>query len=164
MQINLGPNNIYQPDYELEKKRCQEFISGYDDPRMEADPVHDKKKYMRILQQVANRELRLVEIELDDIKDYFSANRDHGFVERVSRNAGTYIKLLQEVIDALMPKPSMNFRDDDLTSFDVIMEQRRYNLQLTSQIKLQQGVIMRENAGTDANPVARIPSELERNY
>ena len=23
---------------------------------------------------------------------------------------------------------------------------------------------MRENAGTDANPVARIPAELERNY
>lgn len=93
-----------------------------------------------------------------------SANRDHAYVERVSRNASTYIKLFQEAIDALMPKPSLNFRDDDLTSFDVIMDQRRYNLQLTSQIKLQQGVITRENAGTDANPVARIPAELERNY
>jgi len=29
---------------------------------------------------------------------------------------------------------------------------------------MQQGIITRENAGTDSNPVARIPPELERNY
>ena len=63
-----------------------------------------------------------------------------------------------------MPKPSLNFRDEDLTSFDVIMEQRRFNLQMASQLKLQQGIITREGAGTDANPVCRIPAELERNY
>jgi hypothetical protein len=74
------------------------------------------------------------------------------------------MKLFQEVIDVVMPKPSLNFRDEDLTSFDVIMDQRRFNLQIASQIKIQQGLIMQENAGTDANPVARIPPELERNY
>ena len=74
------------------------------------------------------------------------------------------MKLFQEVIDVMMPKPSLNFRDEDLTSFDVIMDQRRFNLQIASQIKIQQGLIMQENAGTDANPVARIPPELERNY
>ena len=63
-----------------------------------------------------------------------------------------------------MPKPSLNFRDEDLTSFDVIMDQRRFNLQMASNIKLQQGMIVREGAGTDANPIARIPAELERNY
>jgi len=35
---------------------------------------------------------------------------------------------------------------------------------MASQIKLQQGLIIRENAGTDANPVARIPAELERTF
>ena len=94
----------------------------------------------------------------------FSANRDQGFIERIVRNAATYVKIFHEIIDANMPKPSMNFRDEDLTSFDVIMEQRRYNLHVTSQIKLNQGIITREGAGTDANPVARIPAELERNY
>ena len=63
-----------------------------------------------------------------------------------------------------MPKPSLNFRDEDLTSFDLIAEQRRFNLQYSSQLKLQQGLIVREGQGTDSNPVARIPSELERNY
>lgn len=70
----------------------------------------------------------MIEIEIDDIKDFFSANRDHGFVERVTRNVCTYIKLFYEVIDVHMPKPSVNFRDEDMTSFDVIMEQRRFNL------------------------------------
>ena len=51
-----------------------------------------------------------------------STNRDRGFVDRVKRNAATYVKIFQEVIDAHMPKPSLNFRDEDLTSFDVIME------------------------------------------
>ena len=80
------------------------------------------------------------------------------------RNAATYVKLFYEVLDQQMPRPSVNFRDEDLNSNDVIMEQRRFNLQMASQIKLQQGVIVREGAGTDANPVSRIPSELERNY
>lgn len=85
-------------------------------------------------------------------------------MERITRNANTYVKIFHEVIDLLMPKPSLNFRDEDLTSFDLIAEQRRFNLQYSSQLKLQQGLIVREGQGTDSNPVARIPSELERNY
>ena len=63
---------------------------------MDADPIHEKRKYMAMLvsksgpecyglsflvhllsfpsfqqQQVSNRERKLVEIELDDIKDHF---------------------------------------------------------------------------------------------
>ena len=45
------------------------------------------------------------------------------------------MKLFYELIEVHMPKPSVNFRDEDLTSFDVIMDQRRYNLQMASQIK-----------------------------
>jgi len=62
----------------------------------------------------------------------FSSNRDHGFVERIVRNAATYVKIFYEVLDLHMPKPSLNFRDEDMTSFDVIMEQRRFNLQMAS--------------------------------
>lgn len=70
-----------------------------------------------------------------------SSNRDHGFVERITRNASTYVKIFYSVLDNLMPKPSLNFREEDLTSFDVIMEQRRFNLHIASQIKLQKGII-----------------------
>lgn len=65
---------------------------------------------------------------LDNLCFWFSAQRDHGFVERVARNAATYMKLFYEVFEVNMPKPSVNFRDEELNSFDVIMEQRRYNL------------------------------------
>ena len=44
--------------------------------------------------------------------------------------------MFHEVIDAHMPKPSLNFREEDQTSFDVIMEQRRFNMQMASNIKL----------------------------
>lgn len=80
------------------------------------------------------------------------------------KNAATYVKIFNEVIDVHMPNPSLNFRDEDLTSFDVIMDQRRYNLKQSIEIKKQQGLIMNEGKGTDADPVARIPPELERNY
>ena len=30
-------------------ERCADFVASFEDPRMERDPVHDKKKYMRML-------------------------------------------------------------------------------------------------------------------
>lgn len=46
MQINIGTNNIYQPDYELERTRCSDFISKFEDLSMKEDPLHGKKKYL----------------------------------------------------------------------------------------------------------------------
>lgn len=71
---------------------------------------------------MANKERKLLELEIDDVKDFFSANRDHGFIERIMKNAATYCKIFNEVIDVHMPNPSLNFREEDLTSFDVIMD------------------------------------------
>jgi hypothetical protein len=45
-------------------------------------------------------------------------------------NAGRYISLFHEVVSASMPKPSVNFREEELTSYDLIMEQRKFNLKL----------------------------------
>jgi hypothetical protein len=53
------------------------------------------------------------------------------------RNAATYVKIFYEVIDIHMPKPSLNFRDEDMTSFDVIMDQRKFNMKMASEIKRQ---------------------------
>ena len=75
MQIDLGTSNIYQPDYELERskyldflanfslfylERCSDFIAEFNDPRLTADPIHDKKKYMRLL--VSNTLLRCISL------------------------------------------------------------------------------------------------------
>jgi DNA replication licensing factor MCM7 len=60
---------------------------------------------------VANRESKVILIDLDDLKEHFSAARDTGLVERVLHNTARYIDLFSQVIDQNMPKPSLNFRE-----------------------------------------------------
>mmetsp|Transcript_16126 Transcript_16126/g.11370 ORF Transcript_16126/g.11370 Transcript_16126/m.11370 type:complete len:100 (-) Transcript_16126:2061-2360(-) len=98
---------------------------------MTEDALHGKLKYMSMLQKVSNKQCKTIEITLEDIQDHFNNNRDAGFLERVKCNTDRYIKLFCMVIDKEMPVPSINFREEDKTTFDVIMEQRRFNLQNT---------------------------------
>jgi|APCry1669190924_1035324.scaffolds.fasta_scaffold82957_1 hypothetical protein len=41
----------------------------------------------------------MIEIEIDDIKDFFSAARDSAFVERVLINTSRYVDIFSQVID-----------------------------------------------------------------
>jgi len=50
------------------------------------------------------------------------------FIERIQKNTATYVNLFCHVIDENMPQPTVNFKDEDLTTFDVLMEQRRFNV------------------------------------
>jgi hypothetical protein len=84
-------------------------------------------------QRVANKESKILEVELDDIREHFSAARDSSFIDRVMANTLRYVELMAVVCDQNMPKPSVNFREEDLTSFDVLMQQRRYNLETNMQ-------------------------------
>jgi hypothetical protein len=45
------------------------------------------------LQRVANKESVVINIELDDIKDFFSAARDASFVDRTLLNTARYVDL-----------------------------------------------------------------------
>ena len=81
--------DIYLPDYEGEATKCQDFITTFQDPtitRANEDPIHGKLKYMIMLQHVANRTNMVIEIELEDIREFFDSAKDHGFVERVRTN------------------------------------------------------------------------------
>ncbi len=61
--------------------KCIEFITSFSDPTLPEDPIHGKHKYMiqmvsenhsNFLQQrVANKEANVINIELDDISDFF---------------------------------------------------------------------------------------------
>jgi len=64
------------PDYEAEKSRCVDFITTFEDPRLEADEQHAKFKYMKMMQAVANKEKKTIQISVDDIKDHFTAAKD----------------------------------------------------------------------------------------
>lgn len=50
-------------------------------------------KYMAQLQQVANRQANVVQIEIDDVKEFFSAARDSHFCDRMRINTTRYIDL-----------------------------------------------------------------------
>ena len=73
-----------------------------------------------------------------------------------------YVSLFSMMIDKNMPSPSINFREDQLSTFEIIMQQRKFNFQqyLTNQNQI--------NGTNDNNmPVdskMMLPPELERNY
>jgi|LauGreDrversion4_2_1035121.scaffolds.fasta_scaffold204590_1 hypothetical protein len=50
---------------------------------------------------------------MDDVRDFFSAARDSSFVDRISHNTARYVELFSQVIDQNMPKPTVNFRQED---------------------------------------------------
>ncbi len=65
------------------------------------------------------------------MKDFFSSVKDASFVDRIRVNTMRYVSLFSQVIDAHMPQPTVNFREDQLTTFDILMNQRRFNYQQT---------------------------------
>jgi DNA replication licensing factor MCM7 len=60
-----------------------------------------------MLQKVANKESGVIEIELEDLKEFFDSIRDMGFVERVRINTTRYIALFSSIIDQAMPMPTV---------------------------------------------------------
>ena len=82
---------------------------------------------MTRLQQFANKKTDTIEIELEDIREFFDSAKDHGFVERVRTNTQRYIQLFSNIIDKNLPQPSIDISDENLTSFEITMQQRRFN-------------------------------------
>jgi len=79
------------------------------------------------MQEIANKSSKTLEIAVEDIKEFFTAAKDQGFVERVLINTSRYVDLLSKIVDELMPGPTVNFKDEDLSTFEVIMQQRKFN-------------------------------------
>lgn len=64
-------------------------------------------------------------------KQPYSSGKEAFFVDRIRVNTMRYVSLFSQVIDAHMPQPTVNFREDQLTTFDILMNQRRFNYQQT---------------------------------
>lgn len=58
-----------------------------------------------------------------------------------------------------MPTPSVNFKDEDLTTFDIIMQQRKANMQNAIANNNMQGLNVQ-----NVDPKNLLPPELERQY
>ena len=60
------------------------------------------KKYLELLQSVANRRERVVEIELDDVFSHFGGDE---MAEKIRKNTYRYKQLIGDAIDRCMPEP-----------------------------------------------------------
>lgn len=126
-------------------------------------------KYMHILQRVADRKTSSVFVELDDIKMYeetqkadllgnSAGSRDLAII--IGRNTEHFVELFSQVIDEIMPEPSVNLshKDDVL---DVIIHQRRLrNARLIEEH--QQELANSGLAGNDAEQQQRAEADVEQ--
>ncbi|CAI9290911.1 unnamed protein product [Lactuca saligna] len=124
-------------DFSRDKDLAKDFLQNFADSEGEA-------KYISILQDVANRKLKAIEIDLEDLFDY--KDLDEEFVGRVTENTRRYVGIFADAIDELIPEPTEAIQEDDS---DVFHTQRA-----------EEG---NENPdGTD--PRQKMPPEIRRFY
>lgn len=127
----------YRPNYDDEKSKqprpsklanlslakCVDFIGQFEDPSLEADVTHEKKKYLIQMQEVANDQAKQIQIEIGDLEQHFRGDR--AFVERITKNAKRYISLFSEAIDELMPERTVNPSEEAEGSVSFILNRQR---------------------------------------
>ncbi|KAJ2076754.1 DNA replication licensing factor MCM7 [Coemansia sp. RSA 988] len=107
-----------------------------DDPTMddELTPEKPQKKYMKMLQRVANRMEDTVTIAIDDVRAFeiehssghppFTQAASLAF--RIENNAKSYVEVISKAIDVLMPEADMDvLQDPEAEVLDVIIQARR---------------------------------------
>ncbi|KAI4326439.1 hypothetical protein MLD38_031754 [Melastoma candidum] len=99
-------------DFRADEDIAKDFLSNF------ADALGDAK-YLNILQEVANRKIRAIQIDLEDLFNY--KDLDEEFFRRVTENTRRYIGIFAQAIDELMPEPTEPFPDDD---HDILLTQR----------------------------------------
>ncbi|SCU88099.1 LAFA_0E10726g1_1 [Lachancea sp. 'fantastica'] len=135
--------------------------------------VGEGPKYMAILQQVANRELQTVEIELDDLLRYETETlvTSTDLVRTVSRNCYHFVELFSRAVDKLLPPPTkeIDYKDDVLDVIlyqrklrnDRLLSDRRTELAAEAPGEFQDETLMREIAEQESD---LFPAKLIRRY
>ncbi|KAK4749016.1 hypothetical protein SAY87_026465 [Trapa incisa] len=121
-------------DFKADKDLAIDFLSNFTD-------INGDATYMNILQEVANRKTRAVQIDVEDLFNYKDA--DEQFILRVTENTRRYISLFADAIDELLPEPTETFSDDD---HDILLTQRSEE--------------RKDSDGVD--PRQRMPCEIKR--
>ncbi|XP_072975944.1 DNA replication licensing factor MCM7 [Typha angustifolia] len=124
------------PDFVTDKALAKDFLNNF------ADALGEPK-YLKLLQDVANRKLRSLQIELDDLFNY--KDLDEEFLQRVTENTRRYISIFAEAVDELMPDPTEVFPVDE--DRDILMTQR-----------VDDGT----EGADSSDPHQRMPAEIKR--
>ncbi|KAF9495861.1 minichromosome maintenance protein mcm7p [Pleurotus eryngii] len=134
MSLPTVPINV---DYEEEKTTIQTFLSKFtieeDVTRriatLDIGDIQDglvsqdkTPKYVHQLQQIANRDLLMLVIDLEDLHKFEGTVAR--LVSRIRQNTRRYVSLFCEVVDKLLPPPTKDIGEQDEV-IDVILHQRR---------------------------------------
>lgn len=134
MSLPTVPINV---DYEEEKATIQTFLSKFTieedvtrriatldigDIQDGLDSQDKTPKYVHQLQQIANRDLQMLVIDLEDLHKFEGTVAR--LVSRIRQNTRRYVSLFCEVVDKLLPPPTKDISEQDEV-IDVILHQRR---------------------------------------
>ncbi|KAK0731800.1 MCM2/3/5 family-domain-containing protein [Lasiosphaeris hirsuta] len=168
----LGDINIDEDDLSDE----YDFMDEDDEAQARRQQEKARKraprhKYKDLLQELADRKIDEVVIDLDDLYSYEQdVDEDLKLVENVESNTKHYVEILSRAIDKLMPQPTNNvtFKDDVL---DVLMSNRQQrnreleqaaemtldptllNDQFPAQLTRRYTLVFKPRAATPENPI-----------
>ncbi|MCJ1278896.1 Mcm2-7 hexameric complex component [Puttea exsequens] len=135
-----------------------DVTGGKETRQKNADFKEAKRKYMDMLQRVADREISEITIELDDLDNYeksYEQELSLRLVDSIQQNAKHYIDILSKAVDRVMPRETKEttFKDDVL---DIIMSQRE---------KRNESVVLAAENGLEPSASDQMfPAELTRRY
>ena len=150
---------IFDPNYEMEKKKIESFLSEFKSNDEETDKKYGKKKYMILMQKISNRELSILEIFTEDLESYFTSQNkpeDLALLDCIFNNTKTYINLFKEAVDDLIPSSTKQLPIEEvfMNKADIIQKHRLQNLNNLSNEE-------KDKANKKKNG---IPKELTRRY
>ncbi|KAI8325238.1 MCM-domain-containing protein [Martensiomyces pterosporus] len=112
----------------------KQLAADSDSEVAELTPAEPRRKYVDVLQQVANRAEDTVEVSLDDVRAFEIQNSGgsppfafaSSLAFRIENNTKCYIELFSKAIDLMMPEPSESaMQDPEADVLDVIFQARR---------------------------------------
>jgi DNA replication licensing factor MCM7 len=118
-------------EYEDDKNKLKKFLQEYEEEGV--------RKYEPVLQEIANRSVRVLEIDVQDVESF-----DEDLGRKIRLNTRRYQILLSDAVEQVLPEPDTEPAERDV--LDVLLEQRM------------------QNRGDDQNEVLNIPKELKRRY
>ena len=101
-----GPSYDY-PKAADEKEKCIDFLRNF--------LVGDYRKYMDQLQEISNRQRKVLELSIDDVFDY---RNDEEFTDNIKSNTIRYMRYFELAADSLLPAESVQRGEKDV--FDIL--------------------------------------------
>lgn len=99
--MNKRPKrNAEQSNYEVEKDMVLQFFRQFEDPNLN-HPKFGKSKYFAEIEKTLINKTEIVEVHLEDVEDFFSAEKHKAFLHKVKTNAVRYIKIFTAAAEEL---------------------------------------------------------------